>query len=793
MRYALKLAWRSMRRDRAGLIFILLTLGFAIGLTTAVFGVLDALVLRPVLVPHADRLVHIGGLTMLPNGGEMDVWRAQQSLEALAYYRYGSMNLFDPVKGQRVHVAAVSSSFFDVFDVPVLLGRRFTSQDQQETADLAVVSYGFWQAWFGGDRELPGRTVLLNGRPYTLIGVLAEPFEFPAETQIWVLARDPYRDSNRLFKSGGDSFGTTAPRWVGKRKADVTLEQVRAEYNVILERLKQGLFAKHNINRGTVVLVTPLQANLSQQIRPAITVLFLGALVVLGAGIFNTSGILLTRAIRRRQETAIQIAVGASRRDLVMKALVEAALYGLLSCAAGLLALAFAASFISEVFAGQGVVLRPSRILNLSTAGFALLASVISGVIAAGTPALHVLGVKVLAALGDHGGGMGGTRGVFTRRFLVVMEVAMACTLLVLAQMAIRSFLRLLNVETGFDPGNTVIGELALSGDSKDIPSTLYKQRAVLDSIASMPGVVAAGVVDKLPLAGGASYLWVEHPESGPLMAQRYVVGGEYFRAMGIEITEGRNFLPFERQAVIVNSELARRMWNGRALGQQLLLSGEPNSRTVVGVVRPVKGGQLEEQWEPQFYLPYSAPYRDLLTSTEMTVVARFDRLRAGLARELNERTVAASGDPLDLIRTVQDVIDSTQTPPRVRAAVLGLYAAFAVLLSAVAIYVMVSYTAAARTYELGVRMTLGAGPEEIAGLLLRECLWTVGAGVVLGSIGAVVLSGTMERLIFGIRTLDPASFATSAVILGLAGLAAGLWPAVRTSRMSPLAALRMK
>lgn len=345
MNYTLRLAWRSTVRDRGALIIAVTTMGLCIGLTTALFGVLDALVLRPVLVAEADRIVHIGGIARLPDGGEMQAWASAQTIEALANYRFGTTSLDEGGKRRPVRAAVVSSRFFDVFDTPAVLGRRFGLRDDDPAqAPAAVISYGLWQSWFGGDQAVLDRDLVLDGRHHRVVGVLAPEFDFPRQAEIWALQKEAEVARIAVFDSGGRRVPAWNLRWCGKRRAEASLADVQAEMDVILRRLNREVSAKHNVSVGEIVQVRPFVTMLASPVRSAVILLFAGAALVLAMGVLNTSGILLTRAIRRRKESAVQLALGAGRGNLVRGTAVEAMMLGVLSAGVGLMALVYASS-----------------------------------------------------------------------------------------------------------------------------------------------------------------------------------------------------------------------------------------------------------------------------------------------------------------------------------------------------------------------------------------------------------------------------------------------------------------
>lgn len=761
-------------------------MGLCIGLTTALFGVLDALALRPVLVAEADRIVHIGGIARLPDGGEMQAWASGQTIEALANYRFGTTSLDEGGKRRPVRAAVVSSRFFDVFDTSAVLGRRFGLRDDDPAqAPAAVISYGLWQSWFGGDQAV------LDGRHHRVVGVLAPEFDFPRQAEIWALQKETEVARIAGFDSGGRRVPAWNLRWCGKRRAEASLADVQAEMDVILRRLNREVSAKHNVSVGEIVQVRPFVTMLASPVRSAVILLFAGAALVLAMGVLNTSGILLTRGIRRRKESAVQLALGAWRGNLVRGTAVEAMMLGVLSAGVGLMALVYASSYIPGVFSTEGVTFDSSRILNSWTVGFCVTVSLAAGLIASVAPVFQLFGWDVLRALSEHGGGIGGSRGVATRRTLVVLEVALACALLVVAQMAIRNFLHLPRAETGFDARNAFVGDLVWAEGPEAVVSFPTRQREVLAELQALPGVAAAGFVSRVPLAGQGAQLPLLIDERR-MMAQSYTIAGDYIQALGIEWIEGRNFASAERGAVIVNEALARRVWQGAVLGREVWIEGESGPRTVVGVVGAVAGERLNEEAAPQIYLPYASPYRDQLSGLGASLVVRGGRIESGLERVLRERILpAVGGVEVHRVWRVSEALEASRTPERVRASLLGLYSLFALLVAVSGIHVMASYIAAARTYEFGIRMVAGAELEEIAWLLLRESAVTVGAGIALGCASAAVFAGAIEKLVYGVRVFDPGAFAISALILGVAGCLDGLPAAFRASRMPVYAALQ--
>jgi putative ABC transport system permease protein len=791
---------RMLLKNPGFTLIAVLTLALGIGANTAIFGIVDAVLLRPLPFKDQSRLVTLwesnaakGQTHGAVGGANFTDWRNQnQVFESLAAYFSWTYNLTGNDEPQRLTAAVVSAGFFQTLGAEAALGRALLPEDDQEANEnVVVLSHALWQSRFGGSSEVIGRTIMLNNRPHTVVGVMPGDFDFlDDKTEIWrPMAISPQDAQNREGK------------WlkvVGRLKPDVSLEQASAAMNTIAGRLAES-YPKTNAGWG--VNLTPLREELVGKARGFLLPLFGAVLFVLLIACVNVANLLLTAAAARRKENVIRVALGAHALRLLRQFLAESLL---LAALGGALGLAFAfwsldalIAFSPDDVPGLANAAIDGRAFSFTLA-LSLGATLIFGII----PAWQVSksGLNETLKEGGHTTGGDGRR---AQDVLVVAEVAAGVVLLVGAGLMIRSFLRLQAVEPGFDPHNVLTMRIMLPAGKygENHQSIAFFQQA-LERIKTLPGVVSAGAVQDLPLSqntmnyafgveGRPDVPAVERPQ-----AAYRAVTEDYFRTMGIPLVAGRAFTGQDNlqkaPVVIINQTMARRFFPGAdPLGKKIRF-GEPNdpASTVVGVVGDVKHLGLADDEVAAIYQPHAQ--KRFAWLRWMTIVVRADDAPLSLIAPIRSRIAEVDrAQPVYDIATMEQLLSKSITPTRFPTILLGLFALLALALAAVGLYGVMSYAVARRANEIGLRMALGAQARDVLTLVIGRGMKLTLLGLVIGLAGAITLTSVLKTLLFNISATDPLTFASVAgTLLGVALLACYL-PARRATRVDPLVALR--
>jgi putative ABC transport system permease protein len=781
------------------------SLALGIGANTAIFSVVNSILLRSLPYAEPDNIVLLWGDS--PSQGDhrnqvsatdVDDWRRENRVfEEVSTFGDWSATFLGGGEPERVPGTQVGDGFFRVMRGTPLLGRTFLPEEQEDGKDnVIVLGHGLWQRRFGGDANIVGQAVSLGGKPYTVVGVMPESFR-PLPPSL----NDPPGQFYRPVAEPHDEIerGARHLRAVGRLKPGVTLEQAQAEMSVIAARLERA-HPEHNTDYG-IHLVT-LPEDTVGGLRSALWALFGAVVFVLLIACANVGNLLLARSSARQREFAVRAALGAGRARIIRQLLTESVLLAIAGGAAGLLLALWGIGLVESLGSRVTPLLAGVRV-DYGVLAFTGAVSVLAGVAFGLAPALHVSSPDLNETLKAGGrSGEGGGRGVRLRSALIVAEVALSLVLLAGAGLLIKSVVRLRAVDAGFNPSNLLTMNLAL-------PSSRYRdgaaQAAFFDQLArrleSLPGVEAAAFTSVLPLSrnfDGRS-LAVEDkpvPRGQEISVDLYVATPGYLRAMQTPLVDGRAFDERDTKeappVALVSETMARRLWPGQSpLGRRVKFPGSEKNqqpwRTVVGVVRDVKQYGLDREDVMQMYLPeaqFPTSFMAMVVRTKSDPAASLGAVRREVSAADKELAVFS-------VATMEQLLSDSVALRRFSMLLLGVFAALAVALAGVGIYGVVSYSVAQRTREIGVRVALGARPRDVLRLVLGRGLGLAAAGIALGLAGGMALTRVISSLLFGVGARDPVTFATTAALLAAVALLACLAPARRATKVDPMVALR--
>jgi predicted permease len=802
LRQDLRYAMRALARSPGFTLTAILVAALGTGANTAAFTMVNHVLLRPFPYADQDRLVELfenrspaagvgGGRDDLSPANYRDWKRMSTSFESMAAYRGLSVNVVGQGEPRRIEGASVTAEMFPTLGADAAFGRVFTAGDDRETsAGTVVLSYGLWQELFGGEEGILGRKLLVDDRPYTVIGVMPKDFYFPSRTaRLWTAMRFAPAD----FEDRTDTY----IYGIARLKCGVSVEQARAEMRTVAAQLARS-YPKELAHVGADVV--RMRDNISSQSRLLLKALFGAAVCVLLIACTNLANLLLARAMGRRKELAVRAAIGAGRERLVRQMLTESLVLAWLGGAVGVV-LAIAALPLLVRLVPVSLPIAQTPPIDLRVLLFAALVTCATGILFGVVPAVRVCRASGLTGLVQNARSGGGRRERL-RSALVVVEVAGSVVLLVSCGLLIRALWRVHSVDPGFRAENvlTLRTSLAMPKYEKLPAREAFYQR-VLERARRLPGVTGAAYISFLPmvLRGG---IWPVQVEGKPLpfserqyASLRFVTPG-FFEAMGIPLLSGRDISESDNRdtpfVAAVSSSFVRRYWPGEnPLGRHIDFGAA--GRTIIGVVGDVRMRGLERSSEPQVYLSYRQHHNGVSTwYAPKDLVIRGSGNVAALVPAL--RQIIAAADPAQPVSDVQllsDIVDAETTPRAVQVRALAAFAAVALLLAAIGIHGLLSFAVSSRTQEIGMRIALGAQRRNILAMVLKDGIALAGAGVVLGA-GLAWFSGRqMQALLAGVEPGDPATFFVAmALCLGMA-LAGSLLPAWRAVRMDPNAALR--
>ncbi|HEX5413525.1 MAG TPA: ABC transporter permease [Terriglobia bacterium] len=800
----LRFGLRQLRRNPGFTAVAVVTLALGIGANTAIFSVVNTVLLRPLPYRDADRLVTVWEYnrvrsihhTETVSAPDFADWRAENhvfqsmgaSTDGALYTLTGS--------GQPLAVMGYyfSADFFHVLGTAPLIGRTFLPEEEQPGKNhVVVLSYSLWQNQFGGDRAVLGKTITLDEAPYTVVGVMPPGFKWPGGTELWTpLTISPKAAADRSYRN---------LRVMARLKPGVTVQQARVEMNMIARRLAVE-YPKTNKDESSTEIIT-LRQKISGDIRPALLVLMCAVGLVLLIACVNVANLLLARAANRQKEVAVRAALGASRGRLIRQFLTESMLLALAGGALGLL-LAFWST-------GALVAMFPPTISNLSiphiqkipidgwVLGFALAVSILTGVVFGLVPALQTARLNTSESLKESGRSLSGsTQGRHFRNTLVISEVALSLILVAAAALTIESFAHLLGGDLGFSPDHVLTLRVLLPKHKYGADAGLraFSDQA-LDRIRALPSVKSAGTVTFLPLSGWEGIRQVSL--EGQLASQRgnpnavwSSVTPGYFRGMGIPLIKGRFFTDQDNQGAnsvaIISKRLARRLAPNRdPVGQHLNVEGIKGLVEIVGVVGDVHQLGITSQITSEIYLPFSQ-----VPAPIICFAIRTTGNPTSLAREAQRAIWAVDKDQaVSYVMSMDALASESLAPQRVVMALLGIFAAIALLLAAIGLYGVISYSVARRTHEIGIRMALGAQKRDVLRLVLSQGIILALIGVGIGIVGAFGLTRFLSSLLYGVKPTDPLTFVLVSLILIAVALLACYVPARRAMKIDPMEALR--
>ncbi len=782
----------------------LLVLALGIGANTAIFSVVNSLLLRPIPFKGADRIVVVWethgatgvGRTGVSGPNFMD-WREHSTVfEEMALFEPGTGTLTGVGEPEQFPGLRVTTNFAEMLGVKVQLGRGFRpGENVGGRKNVALLSHGYWQRRFGADPAIIGRKLTVDGLPYEAVGILAADFWFPVPCDAIVpWNEDELRQMNRL----AHEFAVFA-----RLRPGVGLQQAQVEMNALAANLAR----QHPELRGWGVTLVPLRQAGTEYLRPALLVLLGAVGFILLIACANLSSLMLARAAARQKEIAVRLAAGASRWQVMRLLLAESLLLGLLGGAAGLLVAAWGIDLLRAVLPGRVPIQEASGELLLSRVdidptvlAFTFAVAVLTGVLFGLAPAWRASRADLSEALKQSGRGMASARGFkLTRSALVAGEVALAAVLLIGAGLMLESVWKLQQVQPGFRPAGLLTMEMELPTDTKyrvrQQQAEFY--RRVLEALGATPGVQAAGFAEVLPLdheERRRSFLVEGHP---PLPAGQEL-GADYnpaspgfFAALGIPLVRGRMFTDADRagapEVVIIDSTLVERYLRGEEpIGKRLLL---PRPHEIVGVVGAIRKAGLDKQPQPTIYLPYLQD-----PDNRMVLVVRGRGDPMGYVRAAKNAVWTVDKDqPVYRIRTMDEVVADSSSVRRLMSLLLGAFAVVAAAVAALGVAGVVSYMVNQRTRELGLRQALGATAADLVKMIVREGLALALAGVALGVAAALGLTRALASLLYGVTATDPAAFAAVPALLLVVAAAASYLPARRAARVDPMRALRLE
>ena len=822
----LRLAIRHLLKSPGFAATAVLMLALGIGATTAIFSIVEGVLLRPLPFPHADRLVVLSDtISGVEIGGDneagvtatdiVNYTRDTHSFTALGGYQGAVYELSGNGEPAKLFAARMTPGVFGALGVPPLLGRVYTADEDQHHAQVAVLSYSAWKSRFHADANILGQKILLDRKPYVVIGVMPRSFEFPlnsgqvVQSQLWVpMSFDP-------TEIAGASQASWSYSMVGRLKPGITAAEAREDANRVAIETMRG-YPAFMASLKISPIIRGLQDDTVRQARPLIRTLFLAVAVVLLIACVNLASLLLVRAIRRRREIAVRLALGSTASTLLRQTLLESLV---LSVTGGLVGLILAAIAIR-----LGTSLLPDSLplisnisIDWSVVVFALAVAILTGVVCGVAPAFAAMRTSVNETLKE--GGRTGTTGSGHARLrsgLVIAEIAIAIVLVTASGLLLRSFEKMRQTDIGYRPDHSLVAAYGLPHQQYSTQVSVDRfNRELLDRLRAMPGVTAAGLTSFMPTNGnqGNSAFVAEGyvpPKAGAIDLTTMIgVQGDYFKAIGTPLLHGRYLTEADKAGtqlvVLVNHAFAQQSWPGQnPIGKRMRIGTQEMQTpwaTVVGEVADVKEGSPDAAPRQQFYITNNQvePFLGSLgnPATDINGNGGWIILRTSLDPQLMEnqlRAAVRSLDPqlpLNPIETLDHALSDSEAPRRFNTILISSFAGAALLLAILGIYSVIAFTVALRVQEMAIRMALGSQRSGIVGLVLASGAKLAGVGCIIGLVGAAAASRLFRTMVFGVSTLDPLVLTLAAILVLMLALGASFFPARRAASTNPVDALR--
>ena len=800
VRYAL----RMFSRNPAFTAIAVIALALGIGANTAIFSVVDAILLRPLPYKNPEQLVmvwenatHLGFPKNTPSPANFIDWQKQNTVfEGMAAFAERSFNLTGVGEPERLDGRRVSANLFELLGVRPIIGRTLVAEEDKPGTKVAILSESLWNRRFGGDPAVVGRAITLNNESYTVVGVIRSSVRLPAygkwRDQVWVPLAFPAEEASER--------GNHYLEVIGRMKPGVTLTQAQAEMQTIAARLAQE-YPRFNLRIGAVV--NPLHEEIVGDIKPALLILLGAVVFVLLIACANVANLMLSRAAVRQKEIALRLALGADRTRLTKQLLVESVILSLIGAVVGL-GFAYVGLTVLTRFIPPEFIHTETIAINGTVLLFTLVVAIITGVVFGLAPAVQASHFNLNDTLKEGGRDSGaGSRGKRLRGSLVIAEVAVSFILLIGAGLLINSFMHLRNLDPGFRSDHL----LTVTVDLSDVKYPDVQHRSaffdeVIRRVRELPGVASAAVAGNLPFvyngdSMGISIEGIPDPpaDQWPDVIYR-AVGPGYFGTMGISLVKGRDFTDEDTlettRGVVISEKTAAHYWpNGDAIGKRLKPGGGGADipwRTVIGIVKDVRQNDFIAEPKMQMYFPYRQ-LKDLVPNA-LVIRTNLDPLSLGSA----VRNVIWSVDkdqPVSNIESMEHIVAGAVARQRFSMLLLAIFAGLALVLAAVGIYGVMSYSVAQQTREIGIRIALGATRSDVLSMTVKQGLKLVGTGLICGLAIAFVLTRVMASLLFGISATDPITFISIALVLVGVAFVASYLPALRATRIDPMIALR--
>jgi putative ABC transport system permease protein len=790
---------RMLLKNKGFTFVAIAALALGIGASTAIFSVVDAVLLRPLPYLHPERIVSFQAINPPRGIKESNVsapdffdWQKRaDALEDLALFASGGA-ILTPETSEPVRVprALVMSDFFPALGVQPMFGRAFRPEEDKLGAEpVALLGYDLWRRHFGADRNVVGRRITISGRSLTVVGVMPDGFSYPnGETEVWTsLQLNPAEEprTNRSLEA------------IGRLKSGVTLAQAQAQLSAISAQLAQQF---HESNDGWSVLAFRLQDRLVRDVRPSLLALLGAVFFLLLIACGNVANLLLARAAVRRREIALRAALGANRARVWRQLVTENLLLALVGGGLGLM-LSF---WLTDSLASLGLADLP-RLAPIGISYHALLIalalSLLSGLFFGTAPALTASKLDLSQTLNE-GGRSGADSSHRARDFFLIAEIALSLVLLVGAGLLVKSFQHLREVRPGFNPAGVLTMSLSLpyAKYPEDAQRVQFFER-LLENVRNVPGVQSAGAVLSLPLRGSNYAVGRGFVREGRQLtsdetvnATYFVATPGYFRTMQIPLIAGRDFAPNDnsksRMVVVINRTLAQRYFGSaeQSLGERFTIwPDEEFPREIVGVVGDSKDTTLDAELEPQMFVPYAQE----ASWPILSLAIRSNIAPAGLTDSIRREVLALDkGEPIYRVQTMDEVVQKTTATRRASMLLLSIFATAALLLAAIGIYGVMAYSVAQRTREIGIRMALGAQTGDVLRLIVRQGMLLAFAGAAIGLVVSIFLARAIGSLLYDVRAGDPATYAAILLLLISVAFVACYWPARRAAKLNPVTAL---